>query len=396
MPEMNAAAIICEYNPFHNGHKYHIEETRRRFGATHIAAVMSGNFTQRGDAAIFDKWQRAETALRNGVDLVIELPVAKALSSAEQFAAGAVGIISAIPAIKMLSFGSECGDIELLKESAGAVQYAQEHDDFLGRMRRGLSYPAALQKTIEDFYTGDVVDVLTAPNNTLAVEYLKALFDRGSRVIPVTIERGGAAHDSGETAGKFASGSYLRNKILSGEYDAISEYMPLLGQLESGCAVADISRLNTAILAKLRCMPPEQLAKAPNISHGLEQRMSKAARIARSPEELLMLTKTKRYTHARLRRALLCAFLDISKADAKPAPAYIRILGMNDRGKEILRYKELSLPADTSLKALSGRGAAAKKQAMLEERTGNIYALCFAKPRACGLEFTRKPVIMDN
>ena len=197
---MKTCGIIAEYNPFHNGHKYQIEETKKRFGATHIVAVMSGNFTQRGDVAIYDKYKRAEIALQNGVDLVIELPVAYALASAEQFALGAVSLLHNLGCVDMLSFGSECGDIELLHETAGAVVYAQNHDDFFRFMRGGDTLPVALQKTIEKYYEKDIINTLTEPNNTLAVEYLKAMDELGCMFEPVTIGRTGADHDGEEAS----------------------------------------------------------------------------------------------------------------------------------------------------------------------------------------------------
>ncbi|MBQ4165299.1 MAG: nucleotidyltransferase family protein, partial [Oscillospiraceae bacterium] len=176
---MKTAAVICEYNPFHYGHKYQLDKTRE-MGATHIVAVMSGNFTQRGDAAIFDKYARARAALENGVDLVLELPTRFSLSAAEGFARGAVSIIEALGCVDMLSFGSESGDIAALKEAAGASEYAIHTDEFHELMRKGETFPSALAKTVKNYYTDDVYEVLSSPNNTLAVEYIKALDDIGS------------------------------------------------------------------------------------------------------------------------------------------------------------------------------------------------------------------------
>ena len=244
--DMKTAAIICEYNPFHYGHKYQLDETRK-LGATHIVAVMSGNFTQRGDAAIFDKYARARTALENGVDLVLELPTKYSLAAAEEFARGAVGIINALGCVDMLSFGSECGDIGALKEAAGASDYAIHTEYFSELMRKGAAFPAALAQTVKEYYTDDVYDILSSPNNTLAVEYIKALDDIGSTIEPVTIERNGAAHDSDEEEKQFASASLIRKRILANE--DYSEFAPVLNE-----PVADIRRLETAILAKLRTM----------------------------------------------------------------------------------------------------------------------------------------------
>lgn len=386
---MKTAGIICEYNPFHNGHKYQIEKTKELYGATHIIGIMSGNFTQRGDIALIDKFKRAETALKNGVDMVIELPVAFALGSAEQFATGAVSILNSLGCVDMLSFGSECGNIKLLRETAGAVIYALDNDLFFSNMRKGLSYPMALQRTIEEFYEDDVIKTLTTPNNTLAVEYIKALDESGSPIQPVTIQRTGAEHDSNEMNDTFVSASKLREMIRA-END-VSLYTPEQALTKT----ADIARLEISILAKLRSMSKSELEKVPNVLYGLENRIYKAARVASSLSELLFLTKTKRYTLARIRRIVLCAYLGITKNDLKNPPAYVRILGMNSKGKEILATANCKLPINTSLMPLLKSGDVARRQASLEERCDNIYALAFEKPLRCGLDFTTKPIIID-
>lgn len=386
---MKIAGIICEYNPFHNGHKYHIEQTRSLYDATHIIAVMSGNFTQRGDIAIIDKYKRAKTALENGVDMVIELPVAFALSSAEQFAQGAVHILNSLGCVDLLSFGSECGNIKLLEETAGAVFYAQESSTFMGHMKRGATYPVALQKTIEEYYTDDIIETLATPNNTLAVEYIKALNQIGSSITPVTIKRYGAAHDSDKTdINTILSASELRKRIVNGEDN--SALLPP----SDFSNTADLMRLENAILAKLRTMSKAEIEKVPNVMLGLENRIYKSARVAASLPELLGLIKSKRFTMARIRRIILSAFLGITKNDLKNMPAYVRILGMNDKGKEILSACNCKLPVNTSLMPLLKSGEIAKKQANLEEQCDNIYALALEKRLPCGLDFTAKPIIL--
>ncbi|MBE6902013.1 MAG: nucleotidyltransferase family protein [Ruminococcaceae bacterium] len=384
---MKTAAVICEYNPFHYGHRYQLEQTRA-LGATHIVAVMSGNFTQRGDVAIFDKYARARAALENGADLVLELPTRFSLSAAEGFARGAVSIIEALGCVDMLSFGSECGDVAALKEAAGAAEYAVHTDEFKEAMRRGANFPAALSKAVQSYYTPDVYEVLSSPNNTLGVEYIKALDDIGSGIQPVTVQRDGADHDSDEETKRFASASLIRKKILGGE--DYSEFAPVIDE-----PTADIKRLETAILAKLRGMRQSEFESVYDAAQGLGERLYKAVRRANSLDELYFLTKTKRYTLARIRRAVLCCLLDIDKKLLSEPIAYIRILGMNTRGREILSAAQCGLPIDTSLKNLSKQSREAHRQAAQEERWGDIYSLAFAKPRQCGYEFTAKPVIIE-
>lgn len=388
---MNVCGIICEYNPFHNGHKYHIEQTRENFGATHIVGVMSGNFTQRGDIALIDKYKRTETALKNGVDLVIELPVVYALGSAEQFAQGAVYLLNALGCVDMISFGSECGNIKQLREAAGAVLYAQESDEFASYMKEGLSYPAALQKAIEKYYTDDVIDTLACPNNTLAVEYIKAIDNIASPIKPVTVKRHIAAHDSEiiNPQSNVLSASQLRKMIEAG--DDISRYAPECDFSET----ASISNIETAILSKLRAMNKSAIEKTPNVLLGLENRIYRAARVAGSLNELYFLVKTKRYTLARIRRIILSAFLGITKNDLQFSNSYVRILGMNGKGKEILGAAKCDIPVNTSLSQLEKTGDKAKKQARLEARCDDQYALAFDKKRPCGLDFTAKPIILD-
>lgn len=387
---MNVCGIICEYNPFHNGHKHHIQQTREKFGATHIVSVMSGNFTQRGDIAIVDKYKRAETALKNGVDLVIELPVAYALGSAEQFAQGAVYLLNALGCVNMLSFGSECGDIKLLRETAGAVYYAQESEELAAYMKDGLSYPAALQKAIDKYYTSDVLETLTSPNNTLAVEYIKAIDSVASPIQPVTIKRYKAAHDSENNSNSdILSASQLR-RLISEKKD-ISQYAPYC----DFSATASISNIETAILSKLRSMSKSSIEKTPNVLMGLENRIYRAVNVSTSLNELLFLVKTKRYTLARIRRIILSSFLGITKNDLKNSPSYVRILGMNSKGKEILSAAKCDLPINTSLSQLAKINDAAKRQAKLEERCDNQYALAFDQKLPCGLDYTAKPIIFE-
>lgn len=382
---MTTAAIIAEYNPFHNGHKYQIEQTRAA-GATHIVSVMSGNFVQRGDLAIFDKYARAKTALENGADLVLELPARYSLMSAEGFARGAVGLISALGCVDMLSFGSESGDIAALKEASAAIEYCIHSAKFDEQIQRGKSYPAALQEALREYYTEDVSEIIQSPNNTLAIEYLSALDDLGNRIQPFTITRT-VAHDSDESSSEFASASAIRRKIRSNEdYSALA---PVIDE-----PTANISRLERAVLAKLRTLSPDDFEQIYDCVNGLGNRLFKASRAAKSLDELYFLAKNKSVTLARIRRACLCGFLGITKTISAAPPAYIHILGMNEKGREILAAADCKIPIDTSLKTLSKTSPAAHKQAVFEAKLGDIYSLAFETPRPCGLDFTAKPIIL--
>lgn len=384
---MKTAAIISEYNPFHNGHKYHIEQTRAA-GASHIIAIMSGNFTQRGDTAIFDKFVRAETALQNGADLVLELPTRISLMSAEGFARGAVGIAEALGCVDILSFGSESGSVPALKEASGAIEYVLHTGEFDMLVKKGKSYPAALQEALRNYYTDDVCELAASPNNTLAIEYLSALDNIGSSIEPFTVKRLGAPHDSDEDA-EFISASRIRKMIFSGE--DCSGFAPAVN-----APAADVRLLERAILAKLRTLRESDLERVFDCANGLGNRLHKAIRTAKSLSELYFLTKTKRYTLARIRRAVLCAFLGIDKQFAAEKCAYIRVLGMNPRGREILAAANCALPIDTSLKALSQTSREAARQANFETRCTDVYSLAFREPRVCGTDFTTAPIILNE
>ncbi|MDE6728608.1 MAG: nucleotidyltransferase family protein [Oscillospiraceae bacterium] len=387
---MKTAAIIAEYDPFHYGHKYLIDQTRAA-GATHVAAIMSGSFTQRGGVAIYDKFTRTETALKNGVDLVIELPARYSLTSAAGFARGAVEIASALGCADMLAFGSESGDIAALKEASGAIEYTVHSAEFNELLRRGNSYPAALQKALLKFYTDDVAELIASPNNTLAIEYLNALDNLGSTIEPFTVRRFGAAHDSDSDAEnenvQFLSGSAIRKMIAAGK--DCSQYAPKID-----APTSDISRLERAILANLRTLRRDDLERIADCAGGLGDRLYKAVRKGTSLSGIYFMAKTKRYTLARIRRAVLCGFLGIDKEISREKCAYIRVLGMNSRGKEILSAANCPLPIDTSLRALSKTSHEARRQADFEARLTDIYSLCFAEPLPCGVDFTAKPVIL--
>lgn len=387
---MKVCGIIAEYNPFHNGHKYHISKTKELYGATHIIAVISGNFTQRGDLAIVDKYKRTETALKNGVDLVIELPVQYSLASAEQFAQGAVYLLDKLCRVDFISFGSECGDIELLQTTAKAVRQYRQSDEVTKLMDSGYTYPSALQKVISEKYTAEIADVLNLPNNILAIEYINAAEKINSNIKAVTVQRKAVLHDS-ETDGKSDILSALQIRNLIYENKDISAFAPYCDLSNT----ASLSNIEVAVLSRLRSMTKEEIEKTPNVLMGLENRIYDAVREATSLDELLEMIKTKRYTLSRIRRIVLSAFLGITKNDLKIPPSYVKILGMNSKGKEILSQSQCILPINTSLSHLEKTSPAAKKQAKIDSFCDDQYALAQNKRQKCGLSYTSKPIILN-
>lgn len=397
--EMHISAIISEYNPFHNGHKYHIEQTKR-MGATHIVAIMGGNFLQRGTPAVLSKWARAKSALLCGADLILDLPVPWATASAEKFAYGAVAIANALGCVNTLSFGSECGDLALLRQTACAAVSPIIQKDIRINLETGINYAAAREKAIEKVFGSKAAALLHSPNNTLAIEYIKALDKLQSAIVPYTVARSGAAHDSTEIKADMASASFLRGQILSEhpDFDLLHKLMPmpslqiLKEEIDAQHAPVAFEPLERAVLAKLRCAGVEQFASIPDVSEGLENRIYEAVRAATSMEDLFAKIKTKRYTHARIRRIILSSFLGIESFDG-PLP-YIRVLGFNERGKEVLRLAKAtaSLPIVTRAAAISSLGENAVKLFALENRATDLYALAFPKIAPCGLEMTMQTV----
>lgn len=394
---MKVSGIICEYNPFHNGHLYHIRKTREN-GATHIVAVMSGNFVQRGDTAIMDKLERARLAVRSGADLVIELPVQYSLASAENFASGAVHLLDSLGAVDELSFGSECGDTEKLRNAMETVDLAAltHADEIKSIMEKGYTYPRALNSVVNG-YDPEAAAVIAEPNNTLAVEYLRALKKSGSAMEPFTVMREKAAHDGTEAADGFASASMLREMIENGEsIDSFTteDWAAAVKNAVKNGGIASLSRLERVILYKLRTCSVEEIEQICDVGQGLEHRIY-GARMAGSLDELLFTVKTKRYTMARIRRIMLALLIGITKADMEQLPPYGRILAFNERGREVLARAKGSarIPFGSSIAKLSQLGDIAERFAELEIRASDIYGLALDTVTSAQKDYRAKIMI---
>ena len=319
---MTAAGIVAEYNPFHTGHAHHVKRTRELLGPDcAVVCVMSGHWVQRGECALTDKWTRAAAALGGGVDLVLELPTVWACASAESFARGAVELLHATGVVDTLSFGSECADLSALRRAASCLDEARYTQLLRDGVSAGLPFPVARQKAVERLVGPEIASCLSRANDNLGIEYLRAL---PNDMDAVTIPRIGVGHDGG-TAGGFASASHLRG-LLREEKGV--EAAPYLTQAWKG-PFADLSRIERAILARVRAMDRADWAALPDSggAEGLPDRMKSAAASARSLAQLLESAKTKRYTMARLRRLVTWAFLGLRAADRPAHPPYLRVLG---------------------------------------------------------------------
>ncbi len=368
---MKTAGIIAEYNPFHNGHKYHIEQTRRLTGADAIIAVMSGSFVQRGEYAICDKWSRAKMALLGGADLVVELPCVYSCQAAEYFAKGAVAILEAMNC-DYISFGTEAENLEEIIKIAEFLKNPDEkfNNDLESRLKSGVSYPRAVSEALEN-------DTVNTPNNVLAIEYLKNLVN----MKPVAIKRRGSQHDGENSA------SDIRNRISNNENT--DNLMPESNvEIMKNASFADNKTFESLVLYKLRTMTAEQLKTNPYVIEGLENRIAEHCHKCTTLEELLSSIKTKRYTMARIRRILTNALLDITREDVTQSPQYIRVLGANDIGAGVLARlrKTCRLPVITKV-------SKAPQSKMLEKdiHSTNIYSVLSGTKSMA--DYTTSPII---
>ncbi len=343
--------IICEFNPFHKGHKYLIDSVKG--DGDGIICVMSSSFVQRGEAAVYTKFDRAETAVRNGADLVIELITPCAVQSAQGFAKAGVKLLESTGICGAIAFGAECDDVnELIRISE---EIKDKDDEIKKALESGCSYPAARRSVINS-------PLLDTPNNILAVEYLSC-----TNLKPVIVKRIGKGHDSDD-----------------GEYSASEIRKHLTDK-------AQLKNCERAVLYKLRTMTESDFAEIEDVGEGLENRICEALKTAKNLDELYDSIKTKRYTHSRIRRIILRAYLGITK-NTDCEPKYIRVLAMNDKGRDML--SEISVKGDLPIVTRYKEAKALTPDALAQfEREclyTDIHALCFDEPLPCCADKTHK------
>lgn len=337
---MKISGIVAEYNPFHNGHKHQIEMTRQN-GATHIVAVMSPFFVQRGDIAVMSKWDRVNAALKNGVDLVVELPTPAALSSSQDFAFAAVSILNHL-GINELSFGSECGDVNILSRLAKLCIDSANSDGFNQYLKMGINYPTALCNFLSDTYPDIDISHIYSPNNVLAIEYIKAIIRINPNITPFTIPRTGANHDSSDTTKQFASASHIRTLLLSGKFNKCTSYIPKnifstyenIFQNKACTSIYDIEKI---IMYKIKTMNVDDFSAINGVSEGLENRLFSCAKLSYTFDDYIFLLSTKRYTLSKLRRIVLSSALGITPSLYNSCTNYVRVLGANKKGFEVIK-----------------------------------------------------------
>ncbi len=348
---MKISAIISEYNPFHSGHAYHIEETRKKTKCDAVIAIMSGNFVQRGEPAIADKFTRAKWAVNHGVDAVLELPTVFACSSAEIFAEGAIRILSQIPSVTHLSFGCETPDIFKLQTLASALSNPSTdlRSAFNDASSKGNSFPKAQALAVEQVLGKEFYDLLSTPNNTLAITYLTALEKIGSHIHPCAIERKGASYHETELNFEHPSATALRIAIENGTLQKGMLFQDVFEDLTDFTTFND-EKLQNIVLYLLRLRSISELSSINDVTEGLENRLKTCAEKNLTLSDTLSACKTKRYTMARLKRILMNVLLNITKEDAKDALAnarYAHVLAVSNRTPSILSELAKTLPLIT-------------------------------------------------
>lgn len=346
--------IICEFNPLHSGHKYLMNSIKKSEDDCIICA-MSGNFVQRGEAAITDKFDRAKTALENGADLVIEIPTLCSTQSAQGYAKAGVKILESTGICDAIAFGAECDDVDKLIDISREI--TKRDSEIKAELAKGVSYPVARKNIINS-------PILDSPNNILAIEYLTY-----TKLKPVAIKRIGKGHDTDDE--EYSASAIRANMSLD--------------------EICSLKNCESAILYKLRSMSADDFRQIEDVAEGLENRIVEAIKTASTLDELYDSIKTKRYTHSRIRRIILRAYLGITK-DMPSEPIYLRILGFNDKGKNLLAKmkKEATLPIITKYGNATGE---AKAMLELESKFTDIYNLGYKTPRKCATELTSQIVI---
>lgn len=380
---MKIAAIISEYNPFHKGHEYQIRVTRENGNATHVIALMSGNFVQRGLPAIIDKYRRAEMALSGGADLILELPVVYALSSAEFFAEGSIRILNALNGVDMLSFGSEEGNLDSLYPVARIL--ADEPEEFREELKKelseGHSYAKARNHALKKLYPHLDVDFIQSPNNILGIEYLKALIRTDSKISPFTLKRKGKGyHDLELVEEEFASATALRQSILSD--GAIKSFIPheIYEQIEGlkNNNYPFMTQENFKDLLLYRLIAEEDsLNNIQEASEGLNHRIisNLTSLIEDDVETFIDAIKTKRYARTRISRILMQFLLSFDREPIdtlrRKTPEAVKILALNDRGREILS----ALRKDREIDIVHNFGKRTDEFQKIDQKASRIYAL---------------------
>ena len=345
---MGVLGIIAEYNPFHNGHLYHLENSKKYTNSDVSIAIISGNFCERGNTSVVDKWVKTKMALANGIDLVIELPIIYSISSAENFADGAIKILNSLGVVDYISFGAETTNIAIMNDIASVLSNSPSRfvSYLKQELKKGVSFPKAREEAILQYFNYDskYENILSQPNNILGLEYLKSLQKHNSKIKPLLIKREGTDYNSLAVSSNFASSTAIR-KLLIENHPNLENGVPpstlkiLKREIKDGHTVFDLSKFSQTIIYLLRKMDLSEIANIPDVTEGLENSLKTASFSCNNIYDLLDQVKSKRYTYTRLQRILLYLLLGITKKDIEISTKinpYVRILGFNQKGKNVL------------------------------------------------------------
>lgn len=394
---MPVFGVICEYDPFHLGHRWMLEQLHRQGP---VVCAMSGCFTQRGEFAAVNKFARAEMAVRNGADLVLELPTPWAVSGAERFARGGVELLEKTGVVTHLAFGSECGDLEALQRVEACLSGESFQETLRRRLEGGETFARCRQAAVEELLDPRDAALLSQPNNILAIEYLKALRRADYPMEPITFPRRGGPHDGGAADG-IASASHIRGLLRAGHTEEAMAFLPresaevLRREIAAGRGPVDMHTCQRAILARLRTMSQEDFLPYDGGGEGLYRRVYRAVRAGTSVGEILALAKTKRYPMARLRRMLLAAWLEVPQPPEEVP--YLRLLGAGKDGRPLLRQMQRSgVPVLTKPADVGRIGPAAQELFTRECAWTDLYMLGMPSLRwsACGSDWKTTPILL--
>jgi predicted nucleotidyltransferase len=399
---------IAEYNPFHNGHLYHIKKSIEETGADFVICVMSGNFVQRGNTSIIDKWTKAKMALANGVDLVIELPTVYSVSSAENFAEGAIKLLDSLKIVDTISFGIEAKDIASLNNIANVFYMEpKEYTNILNHeLKKGISFPKARENAVM-MYLNDIkqyANILTGANNILAIEYLKAIKKLKSKLNPIGIRREKVLYNDEIIIDDFASATAIRKMIATGQFEEIQKVMPkssyalLADELRRGHYVLDLSKFQKEIIYNLRKMKVGDIAQLADVSEGLENAIKNAANSCNNVVDFVNIVKCKRYTQTRIQRILIYALLGITSEKmmtSKKTTPYARILGFNEKGKKLISQivkhnKRAQIVTSVKKYMDESKNKALKEMLETDIFATNVYTLGYESDSWSNLDYTNK------
>jgi len=350
---LKVLGLVVEYNPYHNGHLYHLNTAKSLVNPDYVVAVMSGNFVQRGEPAIIDKFSRTEVAVKMGVDIVFELPFVYAIQDASGFANGAVGILERTSVVSDLVFGSESADIESLSQISDIlVNQPKEYKKTLNRyLKEGLSFPNARKYALNDYFAHmneekEIIEKLEKSNDILGLEYLNALKLYDSKIKPQAIKRAGASYNEENYTGEISSATAIRKLIEEGDFEKVRDAVPdvsydvLKREIALKKGPVFLEDMRDMILAKVRMMNRKDFSKIDGIKEGLDRRFLDCSKVSSTINQLLMCVKTKRFTLTRIKRTLLKIFFDLTASDVqlynKYGPQYLRVLGFSKNGQKLL------------------------------------------------------------